>query len=236
MLLHALVTITLIWSSLICWHHRTRDRPGQARGALQNGHVEDWPQARPQMGPSGHPRGWWGKMRDIILLLLGGNWLPWILYFPINIGLLSSSQMTKSYFSEGFKQPPTRLSFLMGLWELEWWWWYIKNHYDNRCDIAYIKKIWLNHGIHDLFAFSYVYYLIECIIMMTAMIVLITICCDFYLFLLDIWMHLLSCFFFLHYYFVWWWPIKSYTQNVYQTDCQIEGLTRCQLECQNMFG
>ena len=29
-------------------------------------------------------------------------WLPWILYFPRNIGLRLSSQLTKSYFSEGW--------------------------------------------------------------------------------------------------------------------------------------
>ena len=34
-------------------------------------------------------------------------WLPFF-YFPRNIGLLSSSQLTNSYFSEGFfPQPPT---------------------------------------------------------------------------------------------------------------------------------
>ena len=51
--------------------------------------------------------------------LVGG--LVAILYFPINIGLMSSSQLTHSYFSEGFKQPPTRISdqstfFSISLW------------------------------------------------------------------------------------------------------------------------
>ena len=32
-------------------------------------------------------------------ILVGGNWLPSIWHFPINIGFLSSSQLTKSYFS-----------------------------------------------------------------------------------------------------------------------------------------
>ena len=39
----------------------------------------------------------------IWLVVTGGHFF----YFPMTIGLLSSSQMTHSYFSEGFK-PPTR--------------------------------------------------------------------------------------------------------------------------------
>ena len=35
-------------------------------------------------------------------------WLPSIWHFPINIGLLSSSQLTNSYFFRGVAQPPTR--------------------------------------------------------------------------------------------------------------------------------
>ena len=40
--------------------------------------------------------------------LVGGNWLPWIWHFPINIGFRLSSQLTNSYFSEGFKPPTSK--------------------------------------------------------------------------------------------------------------------------------
>ena len=42
--------------------------------------------------------------------LVGGNWLPWIWHFPINIGLLSSSQLTNSYFSEGWPWPTNQIN------------------------------------------------------------------------------------------------------------------------------
>ena len=43
-------------------------------------------------------------------LLVGGEWLPWILNVPMNIGLVSSSQLTNSYFSgRGGEKPPSSL-------------------------------------------------------------------------------------------------------------------------------
>ena len=55
-------------------------------------------------------RGWswwawnhqWGIPNSCWLVVTCGNWLPWIWHFPIHIGLLSSSQFTNSYFSEGW--------------------------------------------------------------------------------------------------------------------------------------
>ena len=44
---------------------------------------------------------WWYQW-----ILVGGDWLPSIFYFPINIGVRKKYQLTNSYFSEGFK-PPT---------------------------------------------------------------------------------------------------------------------------------
>ena len=38
-------------------------------------------------------------------------WLPWIWHFPRNIGFLSSSQLTKSYFSEGWPNHPPEMLF-----------------------------------------------------------------------------------------------------------------------------
>ena len=47
-------------------------------------------------------------------------WLPSIFNFPRNIGFMSSSQWTNSYFSEGFK-PPTRNDFPIELGlQLDW--------------------------------------------------------------------------------------------------------------------
>ena len=40
-------------------------------------------------------------------------WLPWILHFPINIGLLSSSQLTNSYFSEGWPKTTNQCLLLI---------------------------------------------------------------------------------------------------------------------------
>ena len=43
-----------------------------------------------------------GNCHSTTHILLGGEWLPWILNFPRNIGLRLSSQLTHSYFSEGW--------------------------------------------------------------------------------------------------------------------------------------
>ena len=59
---------------------------------------------------------WFPKSRGCSYYLMGFwlvVWLPCFI-FPINIGFLSSSQLTKSYFSEGLK-PPTRI-FMVMLW------------------------------------------------------------------------------------------------------------------------
>ena len=57
----------------------------------------------------GRIKGFWTLLNS---LLVGGEWLPWIWNFPINIGLRLSSQLTFIFF-RGVAQTPTRLNQLL---------------------------------------------------------------------------------------------------------------------------
>ena len=48
--------------------------------------------------------------------LVGGNWLPFGLFSHINIGFISSSQLTKSYFSEGWPNHQPGSDCMTSLW------------------------------------------------------------------------------------------------------------------------
>ena len=55
--------------------------------------------------------------------LVGGLWLPSMTYFPMNIGFLSSSQLTKSYFSEGWpNHQPVMVCVMV---DCGWWWFFM---------------------------------------------------------------------------------------------------------------
>ena len=55
---------------------------------------------------------WWSNISRSFKVYWLVVWWPSIWHFPINIGFLSSSQLTKSYFSEGFFPRPTKQIWL----------------------------------------------------------------------------------------------------------------------------
>ena len=71
-------------------------------------------------GPRNIIAGWWfGNFLELMWRYIAENinynwlvvWLPSIFHFPINIGFMSSSQLTNSYFFRGVAQPPTSHRF-----------------------------------------------------------------------------------------------------------------------------
>ena len=85
-----------------------------------------------------------GGFKSFSPWLVGGEWLPSIFNFPINIGFRLSSQLTNSYFSEGFK-PPTR-------WKTWDWCGYLPQNEVIRLinsiqEKHFIEKIWIHK--HD---------------------------------------------------------------------------------------